>query len=70
MLAGARKTIDVKEFEKYIGLSYVVHMLKGTWDFEAVDVERFKGVKRTTMGEWFELHPEMYLKGGLVRAFS
>lgn len=31
MLKKARSYIDVKEFEKNIGLSYVVHILKGTW---------------------------------------
>lgn len=59
MLAKAKKEIDMTEFEKYIGLSYVVHFLKGTWDYEASDVQRFGGVKQTSMKEWFEKHPDV-----------
>lgn len=59
MLTKARKEIDPTEFEKYIGLSYVDHMLKGTWDYESVDVKRFGNVKQTSLKEWFEMHPEL-----------
>lgn len=59
MLLKARTEIDAMEFEKYIGLSYVVHVLRGTWDFEASDVKRFGGVRQTKLREWFEMHPEL-----------
>jgi hypothetical protein len=44
----------VTEFETYIGLGYVVHMLKGTWNYEAGDVQRFGGFKQTSLKRWFE----------------
>jgi uncharacterized protein YbjT (DUF2867 family) len=59
MLAKSRAEIAATEFEKYIALSYVVHMLKGTWDYEASDVEAFRTVKRTSLREWFEIHPDV-----------
>ncbi|RDW63654.1 hypothetical protein BP6252_11199 [Coleophoma cylindrospora] len=48
MLAIARKTIPAREYEKYSGLSYVLNMLRDTWDYEPIDCKRFSGVKQTT----------------------
>ncbi|RDW59129.1 NmrA-like protein [Coleophoma crateriformis] len=59
MLATARKTIPAREYEKYIGLSYVLNMLRDTWDYEPIDCKRFSGVKQTTLREWLKDHPEL-----------
>ncbi|EKG16260.1 NmrA-like protein [Macrophomina phaseolina MS6] len=59
MLAEARAVTPATEHEKYVGLSYVVHMARGTWEFEPVDCARFPGVKTTTLAEWFAAHPEL-----------
>lgn len=59
MLAKARETISPVDHEKYVGLSYLEHMLKGTWDYKPVDCERFPSVKQTTLEEFFKQHPEL-----------
>lgn len=59
LLRESRKTTEPTEFSTYLGLAYVEHMLKKTWDFEAVDCERFKEVKQTSLREWFKKHPEI-----------
>lgn len=59
MLAQARATTDPVDHEKYIGLAYVEHNLKGTWDHEPVDMKRFPDVKPTSLRSFFEAHPEL-----------
>lgn len=59
LLEGARAGTPPREFEKYIGLAYLRFMLDGTWDYEAVDCERWGHVRRTSLREWFEAHPEV-----------
>lgn len=59
MLAQARATTDPVDHEKYIGLAYVEHTLKGTWDHEPVDMKRFPNVKPTSLRTFFEAHPEL-----------
>ncbi|KAJ5144434.1 hypothetical protein N7526_001942 [Penicillium atrosanguineum] len=59
LLEESRRTTDPTEYTKYIGLGYVLHTLKGTWEYEAVDCERFKEVKQTSLRQWFKEHPEI-----------
>lgn len=59
MLAKARAMTDPVDHEKYIGLGYVEHNLKGTWDHEPVDMKRFPNVKPTSLRSFFEAHPEL-----------
>ncbi|KAF5259650.1 hypothetical protein FOXYS1_9727 [Fusarium oxysporum] len=59
MLAKARATTDLLDFESYIGLSYVVHPLRGSWDYEPVDCSRFRNVQQTSLEEWFQAHSEL-----------
>jgi hypothetical protein len=59
MVRKARDTTDRVDFEEYVGLSYVEHILKGTWNYEPVDNARFANVKVTTLREYFEKHPEL-----------
>ncbi|KAI3397028.1 hypothetical protein diail_11263 [Diaporthe ilicicola] len=59
MLAKARATIHPIEHEKYIGLAYAEHNLKGTWDHEPVDNKRFPNVKPTSLRSYFEAHPDL-----------
>lgn len=59
MLAKARATIDPIDHEKYIGLGYAEHLLKGSWDHEPVDAKHFPNVKTTSLRAYFEAHPEL-----------
>jgi hypothetical protein len=59
MLGKARETTHRADFENYIGLSYVEHILKGTWSYEPLDNARFANVKTTSLREYFEKHPEL-----------
>ncbi|PQE05153.1 hypothetical protein CJF31_00011029 [Rutstroemia sp. NJR-2017a BVV2] len=59
ILRKARETTNSVDFEEYVGLSYVEHILKGTWNYEPVDNRRFANVKVTTLQEYFEKHPEL-----------
>ncbi|KAL1960622.1 hypothetical protein VTO42DRAFT_7201 [Malbranchea cinnamomea] len=59
MLSKARETTDPIDHDQYIGLSYAEHVLKGSWDYEAVDCRRFPNVKQTSLEEYFKAHPEL-----------
>ncbi|KAJ0125245.1 hypothetical protein J7T55_006590 [Diaporthe amygdali] len=59
MLAKARAATDPIDHENYIGLAYVEHTLKGTWNYEPVDNKRFPTVKPTSLRQFFEAHPEL-----------
>lgn len=59
MVNKARATIDPVDHEEYIGLGYIEHMLKGSWDYEPVDNKRFSSVKPTTLEGYFTEHPEL-----------
>lgn len=59
LLQEQRRTTPPTEFSKYIGLAYVVHIAKGTWDAESVDCARFKDVKQTSLKEWLEKNPQI-----------
>ena len=55
LLINARNNTPVERFTEYIGYSYNVHMLEGTWDYEASDVQRFKNVKQTSLLHGYRL---------------
>jgi hypothetical protein len=59
LLISTRNKTDPTSFTDYVGYSYNVHMLEGTWDYVASDVERFKHVKQTSLQDWFKEHPEV-----------
>lgn len=59
MVTNARETTDPVDHQDYIGLGYLEHMLKGSWDFEPVDRDRFPSVKPVTLEEYFKQHPEL-----------
>jgi len=59
MLTSSKKVTPLPEFEKYIWLAYVVHMLRGSWDYKPTDCQTFSNVKQTSLREWLEAHPEL-----------
>lgn len=42
LLAEQRRTTPPTDFDKYLGLAYAEHTLKGTWEYEPVDCESSK----------------------------
>lgn len=60
MVNKARATTDPVDHEEYIGLGYIEHMLKGSWDYEPVDNKRFSSVKPTKLEEYFKDHPDLW----------
>jgi len=59
MLDAARSNTDPTLFLEYIGLAYLKYMIRGTWDYESVDNDRWSNVKRTSIHEWFVKHPDV-----------
>ena len=59
LLDQTRAAVPATQFEQYVGLAYLKYMLDGTYDYEAVDSERWRHVRQTGLREWFELHPEI-----------
>jgi hypothetical protein len=59
MVSKARVITDPVDHQEYIGLGYIEHMLKGSWDFKPVDCDRFPSVKPVSLEEYFKQHPEL-----------
>ncbi|KAH7065560.1 NmrA-like family protein [Macrophomina phaseolina] len=59
MLAKARATTSPVAHDEYIGLSYAVHMARGSWEYEPSDGARFPTVKPTDLKSWLLAHPDL-----------
>lgn len=59
MVTRARAGTDPVDHQEYIGLGYIEHMLKGSWDYEPVDCSRFPQVRPITLEEYFKQHPAL-----------
>ena len=54
----ARATTGPLNHSEYVDLGYAIHMARGTWDYEPVDVKaRFAHVRQISLREWLEGHP-------------